>query len=836
MPQEPQTTPDQAAAHQLLSELRTRISTQPLPYQYGVEARALESLWEVFAQARTAMKDHPGCDDFARITTRMLNLDLRPITAKWHRAYQEGRLNSRDGANAFRSDLIVTQGKLRAFADQLHQMAYNTPIEDDLTVAPMAEQELDQCFAPLPYGIAPSRLIDPATTEAINSQEKDSVRLRRAHYDLPADDFDAVGLGLSGGGIRSATFCLGVCQVLADRGLLKEVDFLSTVSGGGYTGSFLTTALTGPNSEATVALPHGPDPEPITRLRHRAKYMSAANLKAKWMMVTSTLAGLILNWSIPLFMVVLVALVASMVHVRSRFWAQACIVAGVASVISMLIYAFQVRYRAKSTSGGWLLGGSCAVSAAIALTWAITALYRPVSKLDWGFSGVVAAGLAALPIAIRFLPLLDKPIVRQIVLKVLVVLAGILVPLGAILLTFALFNLTRKDAPTWLLDLTILFLSKEQILLLFMALLLGMVAILLLNINLTSPHRLYRDQLAQTFLNGHDHRSLDLKDINPNGFAPYHLINSTLNLPSSQSLPLRDRKSDFFLFSKHWCGAPSVGYHPTKDWLAGKQAIDLATAMATSGAAASPHMGLGTIPSLTALLTFFNLRLGYWLRRPAVQNQSWLGRQLGRAKTPGFSCLIREMFGLAMSEKQTWINLSDGGHIENMGVYELLRRRCKFIISVDAEADSASAFPGHLTLVRHAQIDFGIRIDSGLNDLRPDATSRLSQAHSTLCRIHYPATNDQPAGIGLLLYLKASVTGDEVEMIRSYRSLHPDFPHQTTLDQFFDQEQFEAYRQLGIHSAEGLFAPAVAGSQRRPSSTRAWFEELAHNLLVPETH
>ena len=84
--------PNQVAAHQLLSELRTRIATQPLPYQHGVEARALESLWEVFGLARKAMKDNPGCQEFARITARMLNLELRPMTAKWHRAHAEGRL------------------------------------------------------------------------------------------------------------------------------------------------------------------------------------------------------------------------------------------------------------------------------------------------------------------------------------------------------------------------------------------------------------------------------------------------------------------------------------------------------------------------------------------------------------------------------------------------------------------------------------------------------------------------------------------------------------------------------------------------------------------------
>ena len=107
----PKLTPDQAAAHEFLSELRTRISTQSVPYQYGIEARALESLWEVFGQARPAMKNHPGCVEFARRATTMLNVDLRPMTAKWHRAYAEGRLNSRDGAGEFREDLANAQLK-----------------------------------------------------------------------------------------------------------------------------------------------------------------------------------------------------------------------------------------------------------------------------------------------------------------------------------------------------------------------------------------------------------------------------------------------------------------------------------------------------------------------------------------------------------------------------------------------------------------------------------------------------------------------------------------------------------------------------------------------------
>ena len=319
---------------------------------------------------------------------------------------------------------------------------------------------------------------------------------------------------------------------------------------------------------------------------------------------------------------------------------------------------------------------------------------------------------------------------------------------------------------------------------------------------------------------------LPLSMTNTAGFAPYHLINAIVNLPSSGDIKLRERRSDFYMFSKVWSGAPSLGYHKSDQWLSNGGAVDLATAMAISGAAASSHMGAASIPSLSALLTLLNIRLGYWIRQPSQGKGSLI---------PGFRCLVREMLGIGMTEKSNWINLSDGGHLENMGVYELLRRRCKFIISVDGEADRESTFHGHLTLVRHAQIDFGIRIEPDLSALRPADLGQFSASHSLMCRVHYPPTVDDPGGVGLILYLKLSMTGDEIELVKRYRAANPDFPHQTTLDQFFDEEQFEAYRQLGVHVVEGLFHPALVGKHTQPETVAAWFESLAASLLLPET-
>jgi hypothetical protein len=161
-----------------------------------------------------------------------------------------------------------------------------------------------------------------------------------------------------------------------------------------------------------------------------------------------------------------------------------------------------------------------------------------------------------------------------------------------------------------------------------------------------------------------------------------------------------------------------------------------------------------------------------------------------------------------------------------------LRRARSFAVSISCRTSALTSGSARLT-VRHAQIDFGIRIDPKLNELRPDLKSKYSQTHAMFCRIHYPDEDGKPPIIGLILYIKLSVTGNESELIKRYRTLHTDFPNQTTLDQFFDEEQFEAYRQLGVHVTECLFSPALLGGYL-PTTIPQWFRHLAKSLLEPE--
>jgi predicted acylesterase/phospholipase RssA len=768
------------------------------------------------------MKDHPGCSEFARITTNMLNVDLRPVTAKWHRAYEAGVLNSRDGANDFRADLARVRRRLVEFAEALQRMAYGQVVQDEVTRDVLEPDEIAECLLPLQFGI------DRAENcwNAIATSEAQEIEGRRAAAGaLASAGFDAVGLALSGGGIRSATFCLGVVQVLSERGLMKDIDYLSTVSGGGYTGSFISSLIGSGADFDQLARPFGPDTAAVRHIRQNAKYLSAVDLKERWMMVAGTVAGLILNWSAPVAILSLLALCASNIRFGSDNWVATSGGLMLFTLLAIILHGIAIRWSA----GVWtrVLVGSCVAGAIFCAA---------MTMLEWGYakfrspheaslSVVTAMVVIVAPLIARFLPVFRNERYRKVLFKITLYAAGFVAPLLAVLTFYILRDLGSSkiapDASWW----NPLHYAGGQYVLGLIFAVSALVSSLLINVNLTGLHKLYRDQLAKTFIWPPGTSDIWLKQMNPERRAPYHLINATVNLPSSTSPVLRDRKGDFFLFSKCWSGSRAVRYSATEHWNTNGRPVDLATVMAISGAAASPQMGLGSIPTLSALMTLLNIRLGFWIANPK-RPAPW--------GPPGFSCILREMTGAFMSERNTWLNVSDGGHIENMGLYELLRRRCKFIICVDGEADPESTFHGQLTLVRHAQIDFGIQIEPRLDEMRPDPHSRFSRTHAQLFRIKYPATMDgRSAGLGLMLYLKLSLTGDEAELLKRYRILNPDFPHQSTIDQFYDEEQFEAYRQLGVHVAEGTFARVLMIRNPHPSNVREWFEQLVANMLEP---
>ena len=217
---------------------------------------------------------------------------------------------------------------------------------------------------------------------------------------------------------------------------------------------------------------------------------------------------------------------------------------------------------------------------------------------------------------------------------------------------------------------------------------------------------------------------------------------------------------------------------------------------------------------MSPTLALLNIRLGYWLRNPRYL--AMRGSHTAMSALQGPMNFVRDRFYLLLEmlnqldETSRNIYLTDGGHIENLGAYELLKRGCQLIVVVDAEADPHMSFGSLLKLERYARIDLGVLITLPWEQIatttksvkerlgQPDA--RLKGPHCAVGRISYMDGTE-----GLMVYFKSSVTGDEKDYVLDYMKRYPTFPHEATDDQFFTEEQFEVYRALGFHMVDRFF-------------------------------
>ena len=367
------------------------------------------------------------------------------------------------------------------------------------------------------------------------------------------------------------------------------------------------------------------------------------------------------------------------------------------------------------------------------------------------------------------------------------------------------------------------------------------------DVNEFSMHYFYRNRLVRAYLGASRERKIrrpnpftgfeERDDISlcllraENGYyGPVPVINTALNITRGEDLATQERKAESFTFTPLRSGFdffkphlnPSrrslgqYGYQRT-DWSGfGRfRGVRLGTAMAISGAAVNPNAGFHSRPAVAFLLSLFNVRLGWWMRNPAVTGGSQ------DASPPfGLLYLLRELAGYT-DVKSPYLNLSDGGHFENMGLYEMVRRRCRFIIVSDAEQDAAFSFEGLGGAVRKCRTDFGAEIDIDPRNLQPvDGTSKAHCAIGTIRYLESGAT-------GYILYIKASLSGDEPADVLEYRKRFKDFPHQSTMDQFFTESQFESYRCLGNHVMHTVLERAA------PLPTGApWRKQLFERLQL----
>ena len=728
---------------------------------------------------------------------------------------------------------------------------------------------------------------------------------RPGRHPAKSGEFSTRGLAFSGGGIRSAAFSLGALQALEVDGQFEKFDYISTVSGGGYTGTALTAAMSknGGKFPFVDAQDKVSDSATVRHIRDFSNYlipMGLIDLLRDLGIVFRGLAAIAM-----IVLPVLLLLAAFTLYFNRSYdglstppvkfwfgiswplfddrfaWTQTLL------LFSPLFFGLWAIWRSVQRSiasefSGWAVNVAAAalalfgITAFLELQPFLVAHFGNASRIGPFMSGAqldkgvtfesvkawaVAAGSVIATVSAFARKLADiaktaeaetgwKANTAFFASKLALWIGALALPVFLwlvylLLVYWAIPDLGFGSAPEWfsssMCGLASWFnsgcantLALGSIPPLFFgyfgAAIVLLAAALLLGPNANSLHKLYRDRLEAAFIasetDGDTPSAVGMKLTGlDTQKSPYHIINAALNIQGARDANRRERNADFFHFSKDFSGSRLSGYCLTSAVETDNRVLTLASAMAISGAAVSSNMGSASIRALTPTLALLNLRLGYWLRNPAVKSSA-----------ANLFFLFKEMFW-RLTNKDKWLYLTDGGHIENLGVYVLLKRRCKFILAIDAEADGQMTFGALAKLERYARIDLGCRINiywQAIADAHAKATapgntpaSGSTGPHCAVGEITY-----QDGGKGVLIYVKSSLTGDENNYVRDYARRHPAFPHETTGDQFFKEEQFEAYRALGFHAMHGVFRSNKPDTLAVPNAKPTVFNSTGNKTLA----
>ncbi|WP_203930281.1 hypothetical protein [Virgisporangium ochraceum] len=718
----------------------------------------------------------------------------------------------------------------------------------------------------------------------------------------PAGERDAVGICLSGGGIRSASFAMGAMQAFAANGVLKSARYLATVSGGGYLGG----AFQRLRAETPAVPPFAPGSAEEDHVRRHGRYI--ADGAAEWvaalgsavrnivlglgllfatLMVTGTFLGwayaMVWPWSEPVlgclaeekgcgwipaypvptrwavavvggaafvvWMVAGIRVTGRTLAWRRRLERCAEILTGLAvAVVLATIGLPTVAVVAAEVAGprAPVAPGGFEVASVVGLVTAVTTLWNMIGR-RFAPSGEAPADKDAPAKGRRLLTRIGSlaGFATRALLGAVVVLA-----LGALALTVLGASMARSvaaylpgpegDPPitTWW------FLST-----------LGGLALVVAVFDQTrmSLHPFYKRRLATAFRlrrNGTTVEAAPWGRLDPMtmygtpppaGEGPELVVCAAANV-SGQSLAPPGRRAVPFVFTDRYIGGPQLGYLSTPrleealEDRTYRSDITLLAAMAISGAAFASAMGRMSGP-FNALLALANARLGVWLPNPRYFHRHGSLPLLERMRSAlprvrRVTYYVRELLG-SYPPDERFVYVSDGGHYENLGLVELLRRRCTTIYCVDATGDSSIAQTlAEAATLAYEELGVDLTIDgerlarrSAGAGVSPNAQLRSLEARyatqSTVRgRIRYP-----DGTTGRLIVGKAVLTRETPYEVRAYAVRSDRFPSDSTADQWFDVDQFDAYRALGWHIGRQMAPPAEppptppAHSAVRPSTT-----------------
>lgn len=313
----------------------------------------------------------------------------------------------------------------------------------------------------------------------------------------------------------------------------------------------------------------------------------------------------------------------------------------------------------------------------------------------------------------------------------------------------------------------------------------------------------------------------------------FHILNIALNLTGGEKLQWQDRRAESFTVSPLHSGSYWLGYRRSLCY-GGEEGISLGAAIAISGAFVSPNMGYMMGSAVVRfLMALFNVRFGTWLGNPgpAGDEDDFYDRSVKRLaklfrrnfkparpfqlRSPRFSVkpIVSEAFGL-IDDKSSYVYLSDGGHFENLGLYEMVLRRCRFIVVSDASTDPDYQFQSLAMSVRQIRVDLGVPIDMPAMSVN-SPSQELRNKYCAIGKIRYSCVDRDPDDPdtepddfdGVLIYIKPSLIGEEPRDVVNYWQGSNGFPQEVITDQWFSEAQFESYRALGSHIIDAICDP-----------------------------
>jgi hypothetical protein len=216
-------------------------------------------------------------------------------------------------------------------------------------------------------------------------------------------------------------------------------------------------------------------------------------------------------------------------------------------------------------------------------------------------------------------------------------------------------------------------------------------------------------------------------------------------------------------------------------------------------------MGYSSSPVLGFLMAMFNVRLGAWLGNTNAHGDRTFTHPGPRQ---AIEPLFAEMLGLTNSQRG-YVNLSDGGHFDGLGLYEVVLRRCRYVLVSDAGQDGSFSFEDLGNSIRKIRIDFGINIVFEKIRILPNTPEKQGLCCATARILCSDVDGISAENDGLLIYIKPTIRGRGAQMpydIYSYSRGSAAFPHESTTDQWFSGSQFESYRALGSHITSQLTA------------------------------